>query len=112
MNIIAGMMMPETNWAPKLAWYSSSFFSSNAASTSRWRPNTLTSACPVNASSMWALSSPVCAHCAMNCGCDRLRDLRGDRRPTAGTVTSAISASSGEIKNIIDQHADRRSAAR
>ena len=27
MNIIAGMMMPETNWAPKLAWYSSSFLS-------------------------------------------------------------------------------------
>ena len=41
MNIIAGMMMPETNWAPKLASNSSSFFSPNAASTSRCRPNTL-----------------------------------------------------------------------
>ena len=28
MNIIAGMMMPEMNCAPKLAWYSSSFFAS------------------------------------------------------------------------------------
>ena len=27
MNIIAGMMMPEMNCAPKLAWYSSSFCS-------------------------------------------------------------------------------------
>ena len=26
MNIIDGMMMPEMNWAPKLASYSSSFF--------------------------------------------------------------------------------------
>ena len=35
MNIIAGMMIPETNCAPKLAPKSSSFFSPNASSTSR-----------------------------------------------------------------------------
>ena len=29
MNIMAGMMIPLTNWAPKLAWYSSSFLSAN-----------------------------------------------------------------------------------
>ena len=60
MNIIAGMMMPEMNWAPKLAWNSSSFCSAKPSSTSRWRPNTLTSSCPVNASSICALSWPVC----------------------------------------------------
>ena len=43
MNIIAGMMMPLTNWDPKPAWNSSSFLSSNRFWTSRWRPNTLTS---------------------------------------------------------------------
>ena len=47
MNIIAGMMMPQTNWAPKLAAYSSSFLAVNAASTSCWRPKTLTSSWPV-----------------------------------------------------------------
>ena len=64
-NIIAGWIVPEMNCAPKLAVNSSSFFSLNRCSTSRCRPNTLTSECPVNASSTWALSEPVCAHCAM-----------------------------------------------
>ncbi len=67
MNIIDGMMMPEMNCAPKLALNSSSFFSPNAASTSRCRPNTLTSSWPVNASSIWPFSAPVCVHC-----CDEL----------------------------------------
>ena len=53
MNIIAGMIMPETNWAPKLDLYSSSLARAKAASTSCCRPNTLTSEWPVNASSMW-----------------------------------------------------------
>ena len=30
MNIIAGMIIPEMNWAPKLASNSSSFFAANA----------------------------------------------------------------------------------
>ena len=34
MNIIAGMIVPEMNWAPKLALKSSSLRSSNAGSTS------------------------------------------------------------------------------
>ena len=42
MNIIAGMMMPLMNCAPKLAWYSSSLVSSKVCSLSRWRPKTRT----------------------------------------------------------------------
>ena len=67
MNIIVGMISPETNCAPKRPSNSSSFSSANVLSTSSWRPNTLTSACPVKVSSMWALSLPVRRHWAMNC---------------------------------------------
>ena len=59
--------------------YSSSFLAVNAASTSRCRPKTLTSSCPVKASSIWALSAPVCVHCATNCFCDRLAICCGDQ---------------------------------
>ena len=38
---------------------------------------------PVKLSSMCALSRPVCAHCATNSGCERLRDQPRSRRPTA-----------------------------
>ena len=45
MNIIIGMISPDTNCAPKLALNSSSFSSANRCSTSAWaKPNTLTSA--------------------------------------------------------------------
>ncbi len=44
MNIITGMISPETNCAPKLALNSSSFCRSNSRSASCWRPKTLTSA--------------------------------------------------------------------
>ena len=44
--ILAGMMMPLTNWAPKLARNSSSFFSSKDCSTSFLRPKTRTSEWP------------------------------------------------------------------
>ena len=54
----------------------------------------------MNASSIWPLSAPVCAHCATNCGCDRLA-ICAVTSIDSGTVTSAISASSGEITNII-----------
>ena len=56
MNIIAGMIVPLMNWAPNAAWYSSSFLASNCACTSRWRPKTLTSWCPVKVSSTMPLS--------------------------------------------------------
>ena len=80
----------------------------NAASTSRWRPNTLTSAWPVKASSIWRVE---------RAGVPPLRDelpLRalGDHAAVtsidSGTVTSAISASSGEIAEHHRQHADHR----
>ena len=73
-NIIAGWIRPEMNWALKLASYSSSFLRRKRSSTSRWRPNAFTMACPVKASSTCALSVPVCRHCAMNRPRDRLGD--------------------------------------
>jgi len=65
---------------------------------SRW-PNAVTSACPVYISSMWPFSWPVNFHCRMNCGCARLAIFR-IATADAGTVTSAISASSHETINI------------
>ena len=81
-NIIAGWIVPEMNCAPKLASNSSSFLSANRFSTSRWRPNTLTSEWPVNASSTWAFSVPVWLHWATNRFFDRFamkRSVKSDR---------------------------------
>ena len=88
------------NWAPKLAVYSSSFFFSNRSSTSCCWPNTLTSACPVNASSICAFKVPVWRHWATNrfFECDVTnRMIPSD----VGMVMAATSASAGEITNII-----------
>ena len=49
---------------------------------------------------MWPLSLPVVDHCRTNCGCARL-PIRAARKTDSGTVTSAISASSDEIRNIM-----------
>lgn len=100
MKNIAGMMMPEMNCAPKLAANSSSFLARKAASTSRCRPKTFTSSCPVNASSICPFSSPVWVHCAMNLRCDRLA-ICPVTTTDSGTATSATRASSGEIQNIM-----------
>ena len=100
MNIIAGWIRPEMNWARKLEAYSASLCSAKVCVASSCRPNTLTSECPVYISSMCPLSRPVVAHCLTNCGCARLPILAAAQIET-GTVTSAISASSGEITNII-----------
>jgi hypothetical protein len=48
---------------------------------------------------MWPLSLPVVAHCATKLGCERLPTAIVMRNDT-GTVTSAITASRGEIQNI------------
>ena len=74
--------------------------SRNRCSTSRWRPNALTTACPVNVSSICALSLPVLRHCEMNFGRARFATARMPNTET-GTVVSATSASSGEIVNIM-----------
>ena len=100
MNVMAGMISPDTNCAPKLASYSSAFFCRNRSSTSRCRPNTFTSACPVYVSSICPFSSPVCFHCATNSFCERLA-ISAVVTSVSGTVTSAISASVGERMNII-----------
>ena len=49
---------------------------------------------------MCPLSWPVVAHCRMNCGWARL-PIRAATTMDTGTVTSAITASSGEIQNIM-----------
>lgn len=100
MNIIAGWIIPEMNCARKLAWYSVSFCWSKIAADSSRLPNTLTSEWPVYISSTCALSLPVVAHCLMKLGWARFPTLPATTADS-GTVTSAISASSGEIRNIM-----------
>ena len=56
MNIIAGMMMPEMNCAPKDASVELVVLVSERSSASCCRPNTFTRLWPVKASSTWALS--------------------------------------------------------
>ena len=78
MNIIAGMISPQMNWrrtSPRTARRSRS---AKVRSTSRCRPKTLTSAWPVNVSSMWALSSPVRRHCCDELRCERFAIRAGD----------------------------------
>ena len=48
---MAGWMIPEMNWALKLAWYSRSFSWSKRRDGPPRRPNTLTTLWPVNISS-------------------------------------------------------------
>jgi hypothetical protein len=49
---------------------------------------------------MWAFSSPVWRHCATNCFCERFV-IAFVTSSDSGIDTSATSASSGEISNII-----------
>ena len=65
----------------------------------RW-PNTLIRAWPVYISSMCAFRRPVVAHCARKCGWARL-PIRVATKIESGTVTRAIAARSGEMRNII-----------
>ncbi len=99
-NIIVGWMMPDTNCAPNPAWNSSSLVSANRASTSPCRPNALTRAWPVNASSTCALSMPVCRHWATKRGWER-RAMAFVNTTDRGIVSRATSASSGEMMTII-----------
>ncbi len=64
MNMDSGCMRLDMNWAPKEASCSWSLVMRNRASTSFWRPKALTTACPVNASSIWPLRAPVLPHWA------------------------------------------------
>ena len=77
------------------------------SSTSRWRPNPLTMAWPVKVSSTWALSLPVCLHCAVN----RVRErfaIALIMNIDNGIVTTATSESSHEIQIIMRDGADQR----
>ena len=88
------------NWAPKLAWKSSSFFSLNRCSTSRCRPNTLTREWPVKASSTCAFSVPVCVHWATKRFFERLV-MNLIVSSDVGMVTRATMASGGEITTMM-----------
>lgn len=59
MKAIAGWIVPEMNWAANPASYIFSLVAANFVAASSVRPNTFTSACPVNDSSTCALSAPV-----------------------------------------------------
>ncbi len=97
---MSGWMMPDTNWAPKLALKSFSLSVRNRASTSGAWPKAFTMACPVMASSTRALSEPVWVHWATN----RFFDCRATSftmSNDAGIVISATSDRIGEMRNII-----------
>ena len=94
------MMIPEMNWARKLAPNRSPLRFAKSASTCPVRPNTRTSSCPVNASSISPLSSPVWRHCATNSFCERFAMACVIHSDT-GMVSSAMIDSSGETTNII-----------
>ena len=100
MNIIIGMISPETNCAPKPASNSASFSAANRASLSRRRPNTFVNSCPVNASSTCALRAPVRRHCDTNSACERFMTRPASAMLT-GIVTKAIDARTGERQTII-----------
>ena len=60
---------------------------------------------------MWPLSAPVCRHWATKCFWLRLPMARVSQSDT-GIVTSAMTASSGEIDEHHDHDADDREQAR
>ena len=100
MNIIAGWMSPEMNCARKLDAYSASLCSSNVSAASRLPAEDLHQRVPgehlLDVPVELAGRGPLLDEL-------RLRPL-ADRVVTStdtGTVTRAISASSGEIKNIM-----------
>lgn len=57
-----GMIIPDTNWAPAEALYSSSLRRSNSSSMTWSRPKARTTSRPENDSSTWPLTSPVYFH--------------------------------------------------
>ena len=100
MNIIVGWMIPEMNCALKLEAYMRSLSSSNSSIARCEWPNTFTRSWPVYICSTWPLSDPVHSHCDANCFWDRLAIsivTTNDR----GTVSREITASSGDIQNMM-----------
>jgi hypothetical protein len=77
-----------------------SFCSSNVSSASRWRPKTVTMACPVCISSTCPLSVPVMAHWAANCFCERLA-IMTVTTTEAGTARREMRASNGLMRTIM-----------
>ena len=93
-------MTPEMNCALNEALNSSSLVAANCSFASSWRPNTRVNSWPAKDSSTCALSLPVCAHWATNCGWERF--IIAPVKITAiGIVKIAMSVSVGEIHNII-----------
>lgn len=100
MNMTAGIMVPDRNWAVKLARYSASFSSAKTRRVSSSRPKTRTSACPEKASSTRPFRRPVRAHCSAKLFCERGPTIPMTT-PVSGSATRATRASCQEIENII-----------
>ena len=106
MNIITGMIRPEMNCAPKLALVEASFCASKSALLGP-RPKTLTSSWPEKVSSMWRVEAAGAPPLGDELPLGALHDRA--RATNSGTATSATTASSGEIENIM--RARRRPSA-
>ncbi len=94
------MIMPETNWAPKLALYSSSLRWVKRSTMSSSRPKTFISSWPEKDSSICPFSAPVFFHWAVNSFCARV-PMMPAATADSGSATSAISASCQETTNIM-----------
>ena len=110
MKNIAGMMIPLMNCARQVTSKSCSLTSRIRSVTCSRRPKTVTSSCPVNASSTCPLSVPVCAHCALKSFCEREAMSRVTTTDT-GMVSSAMIVSVGEIHSIMTRIATTVTAA-
>ena len=105
MNIITGMISPETNCAPKLALKSSSFSCGEDLLDLALAAEHLDQRVAGEGLLDVRVERPVCRHCAMNRPCERFM-IWPVTSIESGTVTSATSASSGEIDEHHRQHAD------
>ncbi len=97
---MTGKIMPETNWAPKLAVYRASFRSSNRSSMSASRPKTRTRSCPEKDSSIWPFSAPVFFHWAEKSFWLR-EPIRPAATPDSGSAIRAMRASCQDTMNIM-----------
>ena len=94
------MISEETNCAPKVARNRFSLRSSKRAVISSRRPKTVTSACPVYASSTSEFTTPVASHCWANSFCARLPTTPVSTSAT-GITASAMRESCHEMVSII-----------
>ena len=95
-----GMMDPESACALNDAVKRRSLRSSNSCAISVSRLKIRTSSCPVNDSSMWPFTAPVCFHCSANSFCARTPIMPAITADN-GSAMSATSASCHDTMNIM-----------